>query len=520
MIAEAAGPAKVRPVRTWLTPARVELAAVVLLSAIGLGLRLTEVSRSLFTDEAYSLALAQRSLPHMFSLFGFESNGTPYPIVLWPLIRLFGDSVVILRAPAVAAGVAGIPALWWTARRYGGRAVAVLAAGLLALSPMAVFYSQAARPYSFVVLAGTLSFGMLPRALESNRRRWWGGYVASMTVLAYAELLAAPIVLPAQAVLLARADGATRRRWLRSLAAVALLCVPLVVAAVIERGRRNPLYWLPRPDRTLVKLALQEFTVGFIDIGALRWLILLVSAALVLIAALQLRRWRAVEQRVAFAATLAWALLPGALLLVGSVVTPLFYPRFAIVALPGMCLLVALAAVAVFSSRRGAVLAVCCVAALGVAAVVADVHQRNALQEDWRRAAVWLRERPPGVPLVVDNAQVLPALGYYDPALASADGDLIVQEWRDRRLPPAFVGFRDPTGYGSSPAGQPTVAAVRAAARRGSGSVWMVFGEIDYALQGDPRAGPAVAWLRSHCQVTVRESVAVGVLRANGCLGA
>jgi mannosyltransferase len=520
MIAEAASPADVRPARRWLTPARVEVAAVVLLSAIGLGLRLTDVSRSLFTDETYSLALAQRSLPHMFSLFGFESNGTPYPIVLWPLIRVFGDGEALLRAPAVAAGVAGIPALWWTARRYGSPPAAVLAAALLALSPMAVFYSQAARPYSFVMLAGTLAFGALPRALDGGRRRWWAAYVASMTVLAYAELLAAPIVLPAQAILLARADSSARRRWLRALAAVAILCVPLAVAAVIERGRRNPLYWLPRPDRTLVKLALQEFTVGFIDIGALRWLILLVAGALVLIAALQLRRVRAVEQRVAFAATLAWAVLPGALLLVGSVLTPLFYPRFAIVALPGMCLLVALAAVAVSSSRRGAVLAACCVVALGAAAVAADVRQRSALQEDWRRAGVWLRERPAGVPLVVDSAQVLPALGYYDPALASADGDLIVQEWRDRPLPSAFVGFRDPTGYGSSPAGQPTVAAVRAAARRGSGSVWMVLGEIDYALQGDPRAGPAVAWLRSHCDVTVHESVAVWVLRASGCRGA
>src|SRR6476646_9607125 len=110
------------------------LAALTLLTAVGLGLRVTSLGRSLFVDEAYSLALAQRSFGHMIELFGYEANGMPYPIVLWPLVRIFGTGEAVLRVPAVIAGAASVPALWWAARRLAGEAAALVAAALLAVS--------------------------------------------------------------------------------------------------------------------------------------------------------------------------------------------------------------------------------------------------------------------------------------------------------------------------------------------------------------------------------------------------
>ncbi|MCW3019712.1 MAG: hypothetical protein JWN10_2020, partial [Solirubrobacterales bacterium] len=228
------------------------------LTALALVLRLSSLSRSLFTDETYSLALAQRSFGQMLALFGWEANGTPYSIVLWPLIRIFGTGVTLLRLPAVLAGTLSVPALWWAARRFTTPAAALLAAGLLAVNPMAVWYSQEARAYAFVVLAACLAFGALPRALDRRgERRMWILYAAAMTLLAYSEIFAAPLALPAQALIAWRAgrigrDGVRRGLW--SLLAVLVCCVPLVVAAVISRSRRDALYWLPKTDRALVTL--------------------------------------------------------------------------------------------------------------------------------------------------------------------------------------------------------------------------------------------------------------------------
>ncbi len=489
------------------------------LTALALALRVTSLSRSLFTDEIYSFALAQRGFGHMLALFGYEANGTPYAIVLWPLIRIFGSSAALLRVPSVIAGTLSVPALWWAARRYAAPATALLAAGLLAVNPMAVWYSQQARAYAFVVLSVILAFGALPRALQrSGERRAWIGYVAAMTVLAYSEIFAAPLALPAQALIAWRAGRVAFRRWLASLLAVAVCCIPLLVAAVVSRGRRDALYWLPKTSRSLVTLALQEFTAGFSGLTAARWATL--AAAVVLVAgalwAVSRRRQRA--QDTALAMALCWGLAPAAVLLAISFKQPVFWPRYAIMSLPGLCLALALAAERLWHSRAGALAAAACIAVVVVAAGAADSRQRSHLQEDWPPVAAVLRaERAVGAPTIIDNALVLPSLGYYDPAFRAADGELIVDEWKDQPLPSGVVGFKDRTGYGNVPDGPPTAAAFALLARQGAGTVWMVVSEVDDALQQDPRTGAAVAWARSHCHVQVYRSVGVWLLHASRC---
>ena len=494
---------------------------IVVLTVLALLLRTTSLSRSLFTDETYSLALAQRSFGHMLALFRYEANGAPYSIVLWPLIRIFGTGVTLLRLPAVLAGTLSVPALWWAARRFVAPAAALLAAGLLAINPMAVWYSQEARSYAFVLLMVSLAFGALPRALErGNERQTWVGYVAVMTVLAYSEIFAAPLVLPAQALVAWRAGRAGFRRWLWSLVAVFVCCVPLLVAAAIARGRRDALYWLPKTNRALVTLALQEFTAGFSGLTTARWATLAAAVVLVGAALWIVRRGRTGAVGGTLAIVLCWGLLPGAVLLVISFAEPVFWPRYVILSLPGLCLALALSAERLWNSRRGVVTTVVCVAILAAAAGVADAHQRTYLQEDWPPAAAWLRaERAAGQPTIVDNALVLPSLGYYNPAFRAANGELIVQEWRDQPLPSGFVGFKDRTGYGSVPNGPPSAATFARLARRGNGTVWMIVSEVDDELQENPKEGAAVAWARSQCHVQVRESVGVWVLHATGCVG-
>jgi mannosyltransferase len=491
------------------------------ITAVALLLRLTSLSRGLFSDEAYSLALAQRGFGHMLALFGYEANGTPYPIVLWPLIRVFGDSEGVLRLPAVLAGAASVPALWWAARRYVSQAGALLAAALLAVNPMAVFYGHQARPYAFVVLAGCLAFGFWPRALRAHDTRTWVGYVVSMTALAYCDILAAPIVIPAQAMIVAREsrDGRSGwRRWAYALAATAVCCIPLLLAAAIARSRRNALYWLPKTDRSLVTLALQEFTAGLSGVTAARWVTLLAGVALVAAAVWVARRRAHAPRPTVLSIALCWGLAPIALLLIVSFAAPVFWPRYAIVALPGLCLLAAAAAERLWNAAGWRVLCAGCLAVVFAASLVAVARQRTVLQENWPPIAGWLSvDRRDGQPVIVDNALVLPALGYYDHAFRARDGDLVVQEWHDRPLPAGVVGFKDRTGYGSVPDGPPSASTIARLARAGHGTVWMVVADVDAALQSDPRTGAAVAWARAHCHVQIRTAVGVWAMRASGC---
>ncbi len=295
--------------------------------------------------------------------------------------------------------------------------------------------------------------------------------------------------------------------------------MPLLIAAAIAHGRRNALYWLPKPDRGLVTLAVQEFTGGFSEVSAVRWATIAAGAVLVGLALWSLRRMRGdSEERAALLTGIGWGILPPVLLLVVSFARPLFWPRYAIVALPGLCLLFAIAAARLWVSRRGLMTALACLAVIALASLVADLRQRDKLQESWPPAAAWLKaERSASQPIILDNVLLLPVLGYYDPAFRAPGGESVVQEWHDRPRPANVVGFKDPGGYGAVANGPPSAAEIAALARRGRGTVWMLVAEYDKELQGDPRSGVAVAWAKANCRVQIRESVGVWVMRAAYC---
>ncbi len=491
------------------------------LTVLALLLRLTSLSRSLFNDETVSFALSERGFGHMLGLFGWEANGTPYPALLWPVTRIFGTGVEVLRAPAVVVGVASVPAIYWAAKGFvEDRRVWLLSAALLALNPMAVWYSQVARSYAFVVLGGCLAFGALVRATEQpSRRGMWALYVFAMALLAYSDLLAPWVVLPAQLLIASRARRSGITRMLAALLAAGVLCIPLMIAALISHGRRDALYWLPHLNKGLVELGLQEFSGGFSGVTAVRWLTLLTGIVLLGTATLVLTRagrWRSREGQTLLIAA-AWGVLPPVVLLLISAKVPVFWPRYAIVALPGLCVLAALAVRALLDRGSLRLLAAGCAAALLLIGAYADAKQRNALQQNWPPVMSWLHaERTPSQPVVVDSALMLPSMGYYDAQFKVSD-ELVVWEWRDTALPRGVHPFKDPTGYGRSPNGPPSVALVQRLAREGGGTVWLVLGEIDTEEQGEPTRLAAVRWARANCSVTRRESTGIEVLRAASC---
>jgi hypothetical protein len=291
-----------------------------------------------------------------------------------------------------------------------------------------------------------------------------------------------------------------------------------LVAAGISRSRRDAFYWLGKTDRGLVELALQEFTGGFAKVSAVGWLTLLAGAALVAAAVYASRERVRDDERSKLAVAATWGLLPGAILLVVSFFEPVFYPRYVILSLPGLCLLAALAVDRLWKHRGGMAVAAACLAVIAGLAIFADTRQVHEIQENWRPIATWLEaDRAPGQPTIVDTAIVLPSLGYYDPAFSARNGDLVVQEWHDEPLPAGFVGYKDRTGYGSVPDGPPSAATFARLAARGGGSVWMIVAETDDELQSNPRTGAAIAWARGHCHVEVRESIGVWALHASGC---
>src|SRR5262249_39645794 len=115
-------------------------------------------------------------------------------------------------APALC-GIATIPLLWIAGSAIGReRQIAYAVLPLIAVSPLAVYYSREARPYALVVL---LAAALIAALLESK----FGLFVALLVVAFSSGAMIAPVI----AGVAAAATVKGHRWWLSAAACVLLL---------------------------------------------------------------------------------------------------------------------------------------------------------------------------------------------------------------------------------------------------------------------------------------------------------
>ncbi len=228
---------------------RLWLGALVLL---GLALRLWQLDfQPLWWDEGYSVWFATHPLAQMAALTAEDIHPPLYYALLAGWIGLLGPGPISLRLLSVLFGVLAIPALYVAGRRFLGPRGGLLAAGLLAINPLHVYYSQEVRMYGLVAL---LSIGVLaagrklmeqigksanrpssqsPEHLSTRSPEHVLPYILLAAAALYTQYYAVflPIGLTIYAGWRWRRDLAALARWLAVQAAVALLYLPWVLYA-------------------------------------------------------------------------------------------------------------------------------------------------------------------------------------------------------------------------------------------------------------------------------------------------
>ncbi len=140
-----------------------------------LGTRVVSHDESQHTQLAWSLYQGAGYTPNPMT------HG-PFQIILVAgSYFVFGASDFSARVPAAIFGVAAVILLYFF-RRWLGRAGALAAAALMAISPYMLYYSRYVRNESFVVVWGLLMFYAVGRYLESRQPRWLYLLVAAMAL--------------------------------------------------------------------------------------------------------------------------------------------------------------------------------------------------------------------------------------------------------------------------------------------------------------------------------------------------
>ena len=253
----------------WARPALLALLALTaLLYAAGL-------SRNGWANDFYSAAVQAGTRSWKAFFFGsFDSSSfitvDKTPASLWVMelsARVFGLNYWSVLLPQAAEGVASVAILYAAVRRWSGPAAGLIAAGVLAVTPVATLMFRFNNPDALLVLLMTAAAYAMVRAIDSGRTRW---IVLAGALLGFGfltKMLQAFLVLPAFALvyLVAGPPRLGRRLWQLLAGGAALLAAAGWWVAIVQ--------FTPAADRPYVggstNDSILQLALGYNGLGRL-----------------------------------------------------------------------------------------------------------------------------------------------------------------------------------------------------------------------------------------------------------
>ncbi|HET6997432.1 MAG TPA: glycosyltransferase family 39 protein [Solirubrobacterales bacterium] len=214
--------ARARSRAFWIVAGLTVLAAALRFATLGV--------QAYHHDEIVTASRVLRgSFFHAMDAVGFSESAPPlYYALAWFWTQLTGTGEFGLRSLSALAGVATVPVAYLLGRELRGRRAGLMAAALVAVNPMLLWYSQEGRAYALLALLCALSLLFCVRALRRGGRReftLWG--VLSGLALATHYFAVFPIAVEAAWLLWRRGRASLVGLWI--LAAFALALAPLAI---------------------------------------------------------------------------------------------------------------------------------------------------------------------------------------------------------------------------------------------------------------------------------------------------
>lgn len=326
---------------------------------------------SLWGDEAVTVGVTARSVPDMFRLLGHvDAVHGLYYLLMHGVFDVFGYTPLILRLPsALAAGVAaaGVVVL---GRMVSTERVAIIAGLVFCVLPRVTWMGGEGRSYALTAAAAVwLTVALLVGSRRNTRSAWIVyGVLAWVSVVLFIYL-ALLLVVHGVAIALSRKN---LRPWGITVGAVLVAASPVIAYAATERSQ---IAWLPSPGlHTVYDVLVSQWFMSGRAIAVAAWVLLAIGVV------------HLIRRRDATLTLLLGALvLPTAVMVAASFVTPLYNARYFTFATPFLAILIAIGIAAV--RWRG--FAYLAIAALVVLAAPGYLSQRSpsGKHTEWAQAA-------------------------------------------------------------------------------------------------------------------------------------
>ncbi|MBK1672470.1 hypothetical protein CKO35_03995 [Ectothiorhodospira shaposhnikovii] len=178
---------------------------------IALALRTWQLRTQLLADdEWHALHQIMAAGPaHIFTHFGHADHSIPLTLLYQWLAQGPGLTEWTLRLPLLIAGLVSVMLIPWLLRGLARTDEKLILAGLLAISPLLVYYSRTARPYALSVLLAVAAILAFRWWWLQGDRRWALAYSACTALAAWLH----PITLAATAAPFAYQGLPALIRW-------------------------------------------------------------------------------------------------------------------------------------------------------------------------------------------------------------------------------------------------------------------------------------------------------------------
>jgi hypothetical protein len=304
-------------------------------------------------DEAFGIQTARYPLARIL-MGGTDTHPPLYNILLHLWQQAAGPSIFSTRYLSLMWGMILVAAVYATGRSLASRPIALLAVGLAACGPFAVYYSQEIRTYSQVAATTTLSTWAFAHLLKGNRTRFWSVLYGLFSLLAMYSLYFSVFVMAAH-TLYAIGHWRLQRHslliWLVAQIGLALAYLPwIAVQASYLSGKAmsHTTVWSATGTSDILSRTFQAFGAGTtlpVEVRPLGWLFLLIPLIGLIIQA----RRRPLQGNPCLIALCLF--LPVALMLIAAPLWPFYNERFLIVTYPAFLIALAATLTTLWQSR-------------------------------------------------------------------------------------------------------------------------------------------------------------------------
>ena len=224
---------------------RVHTVVLLCVLLLGAALRLYQLTaQKLWLDELYTAELVRNGLSTIWQN-AFIDPTLPLPgAIFWLAAQLGGLTPLALRLVSAVAALLVLPLFYQICVYAAGRRVALLATGLLAIAPLAVYYAQEARPYALPLLGQMLALLALERLIRRSGGVEIAWYVLLAVIAAHLHYVNVILIGAQLIVLLAVASD---RRTALLVGALTTLALALTFAPFLLGLFNARVAWVARP---------------------------------------------------------------------------------------------------------------------------------------------------------------------------------------------------------------------------------------------------------------------------------